>query len=349
MTAQRPLGFFPSAIEPMPCASSSRARPAPVLLWALRRMAPPAQLRADWADTSGPRRRRIRQDLGLGAAGCRAACPAQVRTLPAILLSPIAAPTPRVRQHNEGAMALCCNGSCILHRSARILPLIAQWLRHPPAKRERSARRCAVTHCAERSRPQVGGAVLGRIPAVHIRAAAAGGAALTALSQRFLLMWINGWTPHAAPGLGSPAATSAPGLGSPAATSAPRLGPQKMASVLAASIGPSYHRTDSTAQPIWCGTLAVEQNERRKPGNGLCSELLWVHVPPCAELVPLPSIARAEPSRPSSRAYLILPIHTARARSPLAAPSASRLPSRACVPHTRTRHVVARPAASRAS
>ncbi len=164
--------------------------------------------------------------------------------------------------------AAMVHASCIV-RLASCLSLLSGCAIRCAAKCERSARRCAVTHCAEAAGPQVGGAVLGRIPAVHVRAAAAGGAALTALSQRFLLEWIDGWTPHlhrdsarllphlhrdwahpatSAPGLGSPAATSAPGLGSPAATSAPRLGPQKMASVLAASIGPSYNRTGSKAQ-----------------------------------------------------------------------------------------------------
>ena len=93
---------------------------------------------------------------------------------------------------------------------------VLQWFMHPASFGSHLASRCSVaapsavqqsasaapgdalrlTAPRQRDRPQVGGAVLGRIPAVHVRAAAAGGAAMTALSQRLLLEWSNGWTPH---------------------------------------------------------------------------------------------------------------------------------------------------------
>jgi hypothetical protein len=182
--AARVLSVRHRAIEPCLCASSSRARPAPVLLWALRRMAPPAQLRADWADTSGPRRRRIRQDyLGRGWMQLVAELPALPRSAPSLPYSSVRSLRPlHASASTTKALWRCAamvHASCIVRLAS--LPRVAQWLRHPLCSKmraQRQAMRCdSLNAPRQRDRPQVGGAVLGRIPAVHIRAAAAGGAA----------------------------------------------------------------------------------------------------------------------------------------------------------------------------
>ena len=153
MTAQRPLGVFPPAIEP--CLAHRLAARAPVLLWALRRMAPPARLRADWADTSGPRRRRIRQDLGRGWVQLVAELPALPRSAPSLPYSSLRSLRPlHASASTTKALWRCAamvHASCIVRLSS-CLSLLSGCAIRCAAKCERSARRCAATDCAEAAR-----------------------------------------------------------------------------------------------------------------------------------------------------------------------------------------------------